>query len=136
MTAAASPCGTCPYRRSTPPGIWDRTEYDNLRRQDAQPFGSVFGCHLKDGSLCRGYLADQKRRGVPGLRLRMSLMTNPEAAAALEAVDETDPDLYGSIEEMCAANEGCRFPAESAKARKLLRQKRSAQKGEQKKGRK
>jgi Family of unknown function (DUF6283) len=28
------PCATCPYRRSTPAGVWARNEYDSLEAYD------------------------------------------------------------------------------------------------------
>lgn len=123
---SAKPCGTCPYRRSTPLGVWDKAEYDNLKRQDAQQFGSTFGCHLKDGSVCRGWAADQIRRGVPSISLRMQIITDKELAAVFRDIDENDPDLYSSIDEMCEANEGRAFPTRSKKARKLAAMKRAA----------
>lgn len=120
MSACAKPCGTCPYRRSTPVGVWDQAEYDNLREQDRREFGgALFGCHLKDGSLCRGWLADQKRRGVRSISLRLKLMTDAKAVELFEAVDDADPDLYDSIDEMIEANDGKPFPERSRKARKL-----------------
>ena len=119
---SARPCGSCPYLRSTPVGLWDHAEFDNLREQDADPMaGKTFGCHLRDGSLCRGWLADQKRRGIPSIRLRLMLCANEEARVAFAAVDEKDPDLYANIEEMCEANQGVEFPAHDRAAQKLLR---------------
>ena len=120
MSASAKACGTCPYRRSTPLGVWDKTEYDNLREQDGQQFGKTFGCHLNDDSVCRGWVADQKRRGVPSISLRMQLATNHKGIGELfQAIDEDDSDLYSSIDEMCEANEGRAFPRRSKKAQKL-----------------
>lgn len=120
------PCDTCPYRRSTPVGIWDPAEYENLQRQDADPFGSTFGCHKDAGkerpAVCRGWLADQKRRGVPSMRLRLQLARDPALQEQFEAVDENDPDLYSSIAEMSLTNSGAMFPERSPKAR-LLREK-------------
>lgn len=120
---ASSPCSTCPYRRSTPPGIWHPSEYEKLQRRDGEMIGATYGCHLADGTLCRGWLADQKRRGIPSIALRLKLIQDDGAVAALGAVDEKDPDLYGSIAEMCAANEGAAFPSRTRAARKLLRRK-------------
>lgn len=45
---AKNPCGSCPYRRDVPSGIWAEEEYDKLPRYDLpmveQPQG-VFACH-------------------------------------------------------------------------------------------
>jgi hypothetical protein len=53
------PCGTCPYRRDVPSGIWHASEYEKLRAYDAdtwaQPQG-LFMCHQQDGCLCGGWL--------------------------------------------------------------------------------
>lgn len=116
-------CDTCPYRRSTPVGIWSAAEYENLRLNDGHGFGSLFNCHLKDGSLCRGWLADQKRRGVPSLSLRMRLMRDDAQCDAFNALDDADPALYESIEEMIEANADQPFPSRSRKAQKLARMK-------------
>lgn len=145
----AAPCGTCPYRRSTPVGVWDQFEYDKLRETDAvdpqeamrrasagedvplrELLGVVYQCHLDDGTICRGWLADQKRRGLPSLALRLELSRRPDLVRVLEKVDENDPDLYGSLAEMCAANAGQPFPESNPRARKLLRLK---QRGNRKK---
>jgi len=56
----------------------------------------------------------------------MVLMTQPDAAALYERVDETDPNLYGSIAEMVAANAGRPFPTRAPKARKLVAKLRGA----------
>ena len=123
--------------------------YDKLRETDAvdpqeamrrasagedvplrELLGVVYQCHLDDGTICRGWLADQKRRGLPSLALRLELSRRPDLVRVLEKVDENDPDLYGSLAEMCAANAGQPFPESNPRARKLLRLK---QRGNRKK---
>jgi hypothetical protein len=64
LTAPRVPCGSCPYRRDVPSGIWEQGEYDKLLKYDgkmadqavAGAFG-VFMCHQRDGNLCGGWLA-------------------------------------------------------------------------------
>ncbi len=55
---AVNPCGSCPYRRDVPSGVWDDSEYVKLPRYDAptpeQPMG-VFMCHQQDGRICAGW---------------------------------------------------------------------------------
>lgn len=120
------PCASCPYRRSAPLGLWDRAEFENLLRND-HSFGRTFACHLdgplppEERTLCRGWLADQKRRGLPNLHLRVNLITDPAAGALYDALDEQDPDLYASIEEMCDENRGRAFPARNVKALAVVR---------------
>lgn len=122
--SAAKPCDTCPYLRTTPVGIWHPEEYSKLQANDHDT-GSTFGCHLNDGSLCRGWLADQKRRGIPNLNLRLRLMCNSTDLDTYKSVNPRDPDLYTSIAEMCDANRGRAFPKRSKKARKLEKMKRT-----------
>ena len=51
-------CATCPYRRNTPSGIWDRVEYEKLALYDEpslHPDGYVpeiatFHCHQENAS--------------------------------------------------------------------------------------
>lgn len=61
---AARPCGTCPYRRDVPAGIWHAQEYDKLPAYDQdtpyQPTG-MFQCHQhgrgdEQARLCAGWV--------------------------------------------------------------------------------
>ncbi|MFI8528615.1 DUF6283 family protein [Promicromonospora sukumoe] len=55
---ANNPCGSCPYRRNVPSGVWDASEYEKLPRYDApttdQP-ARLFLCHQQDGRICAGW---------------------------------------------------------------------------------
>lgn len=121
----SAPCDTCPYRRSTPVGIWAPVEYAKLAKAARDPLGATFGCHKDTGSLrpaiCRGWLADQKRREVPSIRLRLQMSYDPKLVATYKALNEKDPDLYLTLAEMIRANRGKKFPSRSAKAAKLAR---------------
>ncbi len=125
------PCEACPYRRDTPVGIWSAEEYQDLIAKDGSAMGSVYGCHLNaarpsdEAQPCAGFLADQKRRGVPSIALRLALVSNASAAECFEQVDERDPTLYESIREMVDANVGRAFPTASPKARRLLKKLRA-----------
>jgi hypothetical protein len=60
LRAPPVPCGSCPYRRDVPSGIWDRREYDKLLGYDGPTWAqdhAVFLCHQRDGRLCGGWLA-------------------------------------------------------------------------------
>ena len=112
----ASPCASCPYRVDAPRKLWHRVEFENLLAHDGNELtGSQYGCHefrKRDASEhrpCAGWLLDQKRRGIPSLLLRMTLMTKPEAAANFEKLDATGIPLFPSIKAMCRAN-GVRTP--------------------------
>jgi hypothetical protein len=67
------PCGTCPYRRDVPAGIWHGEEYAKLPAYDAgtpeQPT-ALFMCHQRDGYLCGGWLLTHDRDHLLALRLR------------------------------------------------------------------
>jgi hypothetical protein len=67
------PCGTCPYRRDVPSGIWHQSEYKKLPDYDApemwrQP-QRLFMCHQQDGCLCGGWLLTHDRDNLLALRL-------------------------------------------------------------------
>ena len=55
---AANPCGSCPYRRDVPSGVWDASEYEKLPDYDGdtgeQPIGT-FLCHQQNGRICAGW---------------------------------------------------------------------------------
>jgi hypothetical protein len=63
LAPARTPCGTCPYRRDVPSGIWAAEEYAKLPAYDgdvpeqaaAGAFG-LFMCHQRDGHLCAGWV--------------------------------------------------------------------------------
>lgn len=60
---SAAPCGTCPYRRDVPSGVWDASEYAKLPAYDggtgeqaAKGAFGLFFCHQNDGRLCAGWI--------------------------------------------------------------------------------
>lgn len=64
LKAPKVPCGSCPYRRDVPPGIWEEHEYAKLPSYDGQIIDQIenggvplFMCHQNDGCLCGGWLA-------------------------------------------------------------------------------
>lgn len=71
MKVAKVPCGSCPYRRDVPSGIWEKHEYDKLPAYDGETWEqdtALFLCHQRDGCLCAGWLACHGP-GVLALRL-------------------------------------------------------------------
>lgn len=65
------PCGSCPYRKDVPSGIWAKNEYDKLPRYDGKTWEQapeVFMCHQRDGCLCGGWLACHGPRELLALR--------------------------------------------------------------------
>ena len=90
------PCGSCPYRRDVPSGIWDKAEYDKLPQYDGETMGqnpSLFMCHQKDGCLCGGWLLTHDRNHLLALRL------NP--------VDASVRDYNPGIEVFSSGAEAC-----------------------------
>lgn len=58
-----APCGTCPYRRDVPAGIWEAHEYEKLPPYDGETGEqlinggtALFFCHQNDGHLCAGWV--------------------------------------------------------------------------------
>ena len=104
-----SPCGSCPYRKDAPLGLWHPSEFDNLALTERDTFGSVFACHATakkpEHSVCAGWLLSQREAGVPSLALRMRLMRDDAAVAALKAVTDGGHELYESVQDMIDANE-------------------------------
>lgn len=50
----------------------------------------------------------------------MLLASSPDVADLFVQLNENDPDLYSSIDEMSEKNAGVQFPHASRKARKLI----------------
>lgn len=67
-----APCGSCPYRRDVPAGIWEAHEYAKLPPYDRetweQPF-ALFFCHQQDGCLCAGWVGCHDTANLLSMRL-------------------------------------------------------------------
>lgn len=54
LHVAPRPCNTCPYARSTPPGVWAPEEYAKLSRYDRSPETNqdlaTFHCHQENAT--------------------------------------------------------------------------------------
>ncbi len=102
---AKNPCGSCPYRKDVPSGVWSEDEYDKLPRFDA-PTGeqppAVFMCHQQDGRICAGWAGCHDMNESLGLRVAVSLdMLTPDEHDAV--LDYTTPTpLWGSGAEAAA----------------------------------
>lgn len=72
---AKSPCGSCPYRKDVPSGVWAPEEYEKLPLYDGplitQPVGAFF-CHQQDGRLCAGWVGCHDMDDSLGLRMAHS----------------------------------------------------------------
>lgn len=109
MAPAPRPCGSCPYRRDVPSGIWAEEEYAKLPGYDLatgmQP-PSAFHCHQQDGHLCAGWVATHDMEHSLGLRLLAAAgtLTEQDIDAVLDY--ETDVPVFASGAE--AAKHGLR----------------------------
>jgi hypothetical protein len=111
-------------------GIWDWSHYVQLQQADAEPIsGALFACHQyrllppEERRPCAGWLLDQRRRGIPSIRLRLVLVSNPAACALFNEARDGGLALYDSLDEMCAANIGELAPED---AERLVRPRRGA----------
>lgn len=71
-----APCGTCPYRRDVPAGIWDASEYAKLPAYDGETLeqlvkggAALFFCHQQDGNLCAGWVGCHDTDHLVAMRL-------------------------------------------------------------------
>lgn len=104
---AKRPCGSCPYRRDVPSGVWSEDEYAKLPPYDAetarQPAAAFF-CHQQDGRLCAGWTACHDMDDSLGLRVAASVGVIPiEDVDAIRAY-KTDVPIFESGQE--AADHG------------------------------
>lgn len=92
---AKVPCGSCPYRRDVPSGIWEQHEYDKLPQYDGETWQqspAVFLCHQRDGHLCSGWLACHGPEELLALRF-------PGAAHPIAFSYKTDVPVFSSGDE-------------------------------------
>lgn len=105
------PCKTCPYRKDVPIGTWHKSEFTSLLAHDADPvYGHQFGCHqyrkrpVAEHRPCVGWLLDQRRRNVPSMQLRLTLITKKAASKQFKEISDGGHEIYDSIEEMARVN--------------------------------
>lgn len=100
------PCGSCPYRRDVPSGVWSCDEYEKLppydTRETAYQPSSAFFCHQQDGRLCAGWVAVHDMYNSLGLRVLASSLglSSEEIDAIIDYT--TDVPLFESGAEACA----------------------------------
>lgn len=70
------PCGSCPYRKDVPSGIWAAEEYAKLTAYDGETGEQLqkgalglFMCHQRDGCLCGGWLQTHDTDHLLALRI-------------------------------------------------------------------
>ncbi len=87
LPPAARPCGTCPYRRDVPSGVWVAEEYSKLpaydRETGEQP-QAVFLCHQQDSRACAGWAGCHDMD--ENLALRIAALTGRVPLETIEAI--------------------------------------------------
>lgn len=79
------PCGSCPYRKDAPAGLWHPEEYSQLPKYDLETFDqphAVFFCHQQTGHVCAGWAGCHDMDEAIALRLPFHGLTE-------EGVDAT-----------------------------------------------
>ncbi len=117
------PCGSCPYRRDVPSGVWSPEEYAKLPAYDAETFAQpakLFMCHQQNNSLCTGWVQSHANRDhrFDLLALRFS-RTIDDAEVSKVALSEPLVPLFRSG--AAAARHGlkaCKRPG--PRARKII----------------
>lgn len=118
LLCAAAPCGSCPYRRDVPCGVWDESEYKKLMAYSLSPGEmpamAVFLCHQTNATgqktVCRGWLTVERDSIAVRLALLQGSVT-PEQVYAAPLVP-----LYETSEEAAEAGmSGVRNPSREAK---------------------
>jgi Family of unknown function (DUF6283) len=103
------PCGSCPYRKDVPSGIWAKEEYEKLPGYDnmtaLQPT-TMFLCHQQDGRVCAGWAGTHDMAESLGLRIAEALGYITTETARLICDYRTDIPLFASGSE--AAKHGMR----------------------------
>jgi hypothetical protein len=91
-----SPCGSCPYRKNVPSGVWDESEYQKLAGYDGETFEqdatATFLCHQADGCACSGWLGHRNPENL--LAVRLGLMRGVLDPSCLDYT--TDVPLFES----------------------------------------
>lgn len=98
---AEHPCGSCPYRRDAPSGLWHESMYEILPRFDEpetykQP-PNAFGCHQQDGHLCAGWVGCHDMSKSLAIRLIAHDMAPGELDRTLDYASPVP--LFGSGQE-------------------------------------
>lgn len=69
----ATPCASCPYRKTVPSGIWHPEEYDKLRQYDGdmaeQTSIAAFYCHQGTADICAGWLGHRDPADMLAVRV-------------------------------------------------------------------
>jgi uncharacterized protein DUF6283 len=98
-----TPCKDCPYRTDAPLQKWSIEEFKDLLAHEHELMGTVYGCHKNNGTVCKGWLMDQDKRGFPSISLRIALSRHQVSRVYLDSLKCASP-LFDSVSEMAEAN--------------------------------
>lgn len=122
---APSPCGSCPYRRDVPSGVWSEEEYAKLVGYDGETWEQavagavgVFFCHQQDGRVCAGWAS--VHGDVESFALRMASALVDEATLDAILDYESPVPLFSSGAE-AAAHGRAEVEAPGEKAVEMVR---------------
>lgn len=115
---APRPCGSCPYRRDVPSGIWAPEEYDKLSRYDEPTYAQptrVFLCHQQDGRVCAGWAGCHDGSQLLALRLAaFDGSMSPDDVAATVDYRSPMPLFASGVEAAAHGRVGIDAPDERA----------------------
>lgn len=103
MFKCNKPCGNCPYRTDAPLKLWAKEEFIDLKNKENDTMGAVYGCHKKDGTVCRGWLIKQDEKYLPSIALRIALSQNNVTREYMDSLSSPKP-LYETVDDMIKAN--------------------------------
>ena len=125
LAPPAKPCGSCPYVKGTPAGIWAAEEYEKLPAYDAdtphQPT-AIFYCHQRTGCICGGWLLTHDRNHL--LSLRLAPVFGVDLDDSVWTYNPEGVEVFASGKEACDYGlSGVDAPSEEAqrKMRGLIR---------------
>lgn len=116
---AKNPCGSCPYRRDVPAGVWAEEEYAKLPPYDEETASQphrLFLCHQQDGSICAGWAGCHDMDS--NLAARIAAATHHIDASVHDALLDytTEVPLFASGAEAAAhGRSGIEEPDEKAR---------------------
>lgn len=98
-----TPCANCPYRKDAPKALWSIEEFKDLLKNEDSQFGTTYGCHKQNGSVCVGWLMNQVENDLPSIALRISLSTNNVTREYLESL-HCKSKMFKTVKQMSVAN--------------------------------
>jgi len=96
-------CNNCPYRTDAPKQLWHKEEFKKLLEMENSQFGTVYGCHKNNGSICVGWFMKQMENGCPSIMLRLAMIKQKPTQEYLDSLHSPAP-LFKSVKAMIRSN--------------------------------